>query len=167
MVTQKGWGPMYKACRFISVLGLAIFLGACASTSYFKEASSSELHAVLRFEKVKGVLGPLGGQQIVPLEINGQPPNQWNKWSFKEFLIPPGNIVILAKVNVSLAVTAYGYVKFFAEPGEIYEVTHTAEIEEVVIKVANSKAEVLSAVKAKKLPDRNQPNYMPIFIPAK
>jgi hypothetical protein len=145
---------------------LALMQG-CASTSYYKEAGKSEPYADLMFAKMKsGVGGMLGGTNVSPVEINGLPPNQWNKWGFSHFKIHPGETTLLLKANLGGSVTGLAHVNFYAEQGETYTVDMKNEIEKVLFIVTDNNGKLMTQEKAIKQLDRSAPTYVPIYMPA-
>jgi len=149
------------------ICGVSI-LGGCTGVPYYKEASFNSPHALVQFEKAEGpVSAVFGGMKVVPLEINGRPPNEWNKWSFREFKVHPGKVSILVKVYISSSLEAFGYVKFEASNGEVYKVSRILREENIEIIVTNSSGEKLSSVTARKQPVNSQPYYVPLYIPAR
>ena len=121
---------------------ILVLIQGCASTSYYKEAGKEEPYADLIFAKMKsGLGGMLGASNVSPFEINGLPPNEWNKWDFSHFKIHPGEITLLLKANLPGSVTGAAYVKFYAERGGKYTVDMKNEIENVLFSVTDNNGE--------------------------
>jgi len=131
------------------LLILSIFMSACASTntSYFKQAIPDKPHAVLQFEMGEkvGLLLDVSVAEVIPFSINGMPVNSWEQdWklhAYGEFLIPPGDTII------SLRYHNYtdGFVRFHAQQGEIYKVTHSINEEAVIFRVTNSNHQLVTS----------------------
>jgi len=153
--------------RTLLLLLTALFISACSNT-YFKEASTSKPHAVIVFEAQKGVMGStiLGGLTTVyPLEINGLPPNEWNKWSFKSFKVNPGRLSMFVEAPISSRLIASTYIKFNAVAGERYTITSRQQERHVKISVKNKSGKLVTSSLATKSPVSNTPTYIPIYIP--
>ena len=123
-----------KAHRIFYVVIFSTLLSACASTgnSYFKQATFKEPHAVLKFEMGEkvGLLLDVRVAKVIPRSINGMPVNSWVQgWklrAYEKFLIPSGDtIVFLSYMDRDMS--AYEYVRFDAQQGEVYKVTYAKE----------------------------------------
>ncbi len=145
-----------KFWQAVFILLLSTQLNAYADTEYFKEATADQPHATLKFESGKvGFLFPASIPRVIPLSINSMQINdtkqRWKIHAFGKFLIPPGDtIVFLSDAGrAGYPTSTFGYVKFHAQLGETYDVTHTEESEKVIFNVTNSKNELVTFIQVK------------------
>lgn len=149
----------------VAIIGCASLLTSCASTGSFKEPGKDEPHAVLVFEPtVFGETSLNSPLKVIPKEINGLPPSQFGKWSYKTFRISPGRTVVYVYALASRTTAGYGYVEFVAEEGRTYTVDREVLERQVRIYVTNSEGDELSSEVADKQP-RIASGTIPIIIP--
>lgn len=141
-------------------------INGCAPTTYFKEAQTDEPHAVLLMAvHTKGMQGALGELRVRPLDINGLPPNEWNRWRLREFRIHSGEINIIVKANIYGPITSFSQLKFNAKAGETYTVDTNVEIDRVDFFVTNSEGTIVTKAKSMKQPEVDVPTYTPKYAP--
>ncbi len=157
---------MIRQINLIIVFSILTILSGCAGMGSYKEASEDESHSIILFKPVDNVLSLLGGLTVFPLEINGAPPSQWNKWDHKEFRIQTGETLVFVKAVVSSNLEAYGYVKFNAEEGQTYEVSRNIMKRDVEIIVKNVSGNIVARTISKKQPKINKSTYVPVYIPS-
>jgi hypothetical protein len=147
----------------------AIGLSGCTSTAYHREAPKNQPHALVLFEKTKGLEYALTARQIVyPLEINGLPINNFARWDLVDFRIPVGPTKLLVTASVDRGVEGIGFLKFDAQDGEVYSVTAKSLDESFMISVRNKAGDKITHTDARKaLSAPNNPAYIPIIIPVR
>lgn len=142
----------------------ALFLAGCAST--FHEPSRSQPHALITFERMKGIMGSLGGQEVLPLEINELPPNEWTKWNFNAFKVEPGSVRLLLQTQSGKTVEGTLFITFEAVAGKTYHVTSSPDAQFFNVTIADSDGEVIAEGQAEKhRASYRGSTYVPIFIP--
>jgi hypothetical protein len=146
-----------------TLLLLALLSVAACSTTYFKEADPAGPHAKIRFEAQKGLGGALGGQSVMPLELNGLPPSEW-KWSGRQYTVAPGEIKMLVQAYVG-KLTGICSVTFNAEDAKTYLLAPVNADEAFDIVVYGDNMSEITRCKAPKTVAPTN-TVIPIFIPS-
>ena len=114
------------------LLTLSLLLNACASTdrTYFADMPDNKPHATLQMEQRAISNFNLFGvtvTAITPLTINGFPVDgkqeYWKLHAFGEFRIPAGDSMLTVSYQ-DRDNRAQGFVRFMAQAGKTYQVTH-------------------------------------------
>lgn len=114
------------------LISLVLLLNACASTdrTYFTDTPFDKPHATLHMEQQDISSFNLFGVTVAaihPLTIDGIPVDEkkeyWKLHAFGEFLIPVGD-TMLTVVYQDRDNRAQGFVRFAAQAGKTYRVTH-------------------------------------------
>ena len=147
------------------LLAALFFLALSGCATYYDEASSDEPHALLVFEKLEsGFASAFGATQVVPLELNGLPPNEWNKWDYQRFRVYPGSMLLFVQAEVSNTIAGFGYLDFEAREGETYTVSRTVRERDILIVVLDSNERKVNSAVVDKVPIQ-APVTVPIYIP--
>jgi len=114
------------------LLILSLLLNACASTdrAYFADISDNKPHATLKMEQRDISSFNLFGVTVAaihPLTIDGIPVDEkkenWKLHAFGEFRIPVGDTMLTVSYQ-DRDNRAQGFVRFMAQAGKTYQVTH-------------------------------------------
>ena len=163
--TLNPWRNCVRRLYIQLVLVISVISSGCASTGYFKEASKTEAHATLRFEMRQGVAGKLfSAQNVLPMEINGLPPNDLTKWDFRAFRVQPGEVRLLVQISITGKIVTNCLLTFVAQANQVYY--FFAENEDAVLRavgVDENDAKVATCEGNKQLAP--PPNTVPVFIP--
>lgn len=126
-------------------------LCSCANTTYFKEPGKEQPHGVLAFSVEESASGSLFRvPQVVPLEINGSPPNHWTKMNMKRFNVASGDLDLRLQAPLASHRVAICSLGFKVEPDHVYSIEATNSDETTRIRVLDAENHEIATCESKR-----------------